>query len=118
MDRPLLFPSFVLPWLGFFEVRLLDFMEAGHLSSATQALVDKWLAWDKNETTRKEVIELVAKNDESTLSKALSKRIAFGTAGLRGRMCAGFAFMNEVTVIQAAQGLCRYFMKLMSKYSC
>lgn len=81
-------------------------MEAG-LSAETQALVDKWLAWDKNETTRREILDLVEKKDEAALNKALAKRISFGTAGLRGRMCAGFANMNEVTVLQAAQGLCK-----------
>lgn len=30
-------------------------------------------------------------------------RIAFGTAGLRGRMEAGFSGMNDLTVIQASQ---------------
>jgi phosphoglucomutase len=34
--------------------------------------------------------------------------IQFGTAGLRGKMQAGFAFMNCLTVIQTSQGLARY----------
>lgn len=34
--------------------------------------------------------------------------IQFGTAGLRGRMAAGFSCMNSLTVIQASQGLARY----------
>ena len=86
-------------------------MEAGKhegaVSAETQALVDKWLAWDKNETTRQEILALVAKGDDKALKRALEKRIAFGTAGLRGRMAAGFSMMNEVTILQASQGLCR-----------
>lgn len=33
----------------------------------------------------------------------MSKRIAFGTAGLRGQMRAGFSGMNDLTVAQASQ---------------
>lgn len=38
-------------------------------------------------------------------------RLEFGTAGLRGRMGAGFACMNDVVVIQAAQGLLQYIIQ-------
>lgn len=34
--------------------------------------------------------------------------IEFGTAGLRGRMQAGFSSMNALTVIQASQGLAKF----------
>lgn len=34
--------------------------------------------------------------------------IEFGTAGLRGRMAAGFACMNSLIVIQASQGLAKF----------
>lgn len=34
--------------------------------------------------------------------------IEFGTAGLRGRMAAGFSCMNSLTVIQASQGLAKH----------
>lgn len=34
--------------------------------------------------------------------------IQFGTAGLRGRMSAGFSRMNCLTVIQTSQGLAKY----------
>jgi phosphoglucomutase len=34
--------------------------------------------------------------------------IEFGTAGLRGRMAAGFSCMNSLTVIQASQGLAKF----------
>lgn len=39
------------------------------------------------------------------------KRIEFGTAGLRGRMAAGFSCMNDLIVIQASQGLCAYVLQ-------
>jgi phosphomannomutase len=69
------------------------------------ALVEKWLRWDKVDATRKEIESLRASSDYESLSKCLSKRISFGTAGLRGLMAAGFANMNKLTVWQATQGL-------------
>ncbi len=38
----------------------------------------------------------------------MAERIAFGTAGLRAEMKAGFAHMNLLTVTQATQGLAVY----------
>ncbi len=45
------------------------------------------------------------------LEARLSHRIQFGTAGLRAKMGSGFALMNELTVIQATQGLIRHIEK-------
>ena len=42
------------------------------------------------------------------LNSRLTKRLSFGTAGLRAAMGAGSAFLNDLTVIQASQGLLRY----------
>lgn len=72
------------------------------------ASIEQWLSWDKNETTRTEIIELIKSNNIAELKKRLLKRISFGTAGLRARMGAGLAYMNDVTVIQATQGILRY----------
>ncbi|KAL7721242.1 Phosphoglucomutase-2 [Entamoeba marina] len=68
-------------------------------------LAKQWLEWDTTEETRKEIQDLVAAKNEEELSKRLSKRIAFGTAGLRGKMCAGFSCMNNLIIQQATQGL-------------
>jgi phosphomannomutase len=46
---------------------------------------------------------LVDSNDNAELEKRMLKRIAFGTAGLRGQMKAGFSGMNDLTVVQASQ---------------
>lgn len=54
--------------------------------------------------------DLLAAGDEAGLRSRLAGRISFGTAGLRGKMCAGFAFMNELTVTQASQGLAVYLL--------
>jgi len=74
---------------------------------SVEELTQQWLKWDKNPETRAEVEGLVAKGAEGVeeLKKIMCKRIAFGTAGLRGPMRAGFACMNNLIVQQASQGL-------------
>lgn len=54
---------------------------------------------------------MVEAKEYSKLSKLLLKRLSFGTAGLRGVMCAGNAAMNDLVVIQTAQGLAKYILK-------
>lgn len=41
----------------------------------------------------------------------LLTRLSFGTAGLRGVMQAGYNAMNDLVVIQTAQGLAKYIKK-------
>lgn len=67
--------------------------------------VEEWLSWDRNEQTREEVRDLVRRGCHNELSKVLLTRISFGTAGLRGKMGAGYGCMNDLVVIQAGQGL-------------
>jgi len=45
------------------------------------------------------------------MEKLLRKRLAFGTAGLRGAMGAGYSCMNPVTVLQCTQGIVAYLEK-------
>ncbi|KAG8937277.1 Phosphoglucomutase-3 [Tulasnella sp. 418] len=78
---------------------------------STQALVQEWLRLDQNPTTRDEIAQLATNGNETELRKRLATRIEFGTAGLRGRMEAGFSRMNDLTVIQASQGLCAYVLQ-------
>ncbi|KAH8102870.1 hypothetical protein BXZ70DRAFT_1057060, partial [Cristinia sonorae] len=73
-----------------------------------QNLVDEWLRLDKNEETRKEVEALVTDGRTEELERRMRSRIEFGTAGLRGRMEAGWSRMNDLIIIQASQGLCAY----------
>ncbi|RKP11409.1 hypothetical protein BJ684DRAFT_22028 [Piptocephalis cylindrospora] len=73
-----------------------------------ETLAEDWLRLDRNPETRKTIDDLVKSKDEATLEKLLRKRIVFGTAGLRAGMEAGFSRMNDLTVIQASQGLCAY----------
>lgn len=70
--------------------------------------IDEWLLWDQNTKTHNEIQTLVDQKNWSKLESMLLKRLAFGTAGLRAAMRAGFAAMNDLVVIQTAQGLARY----------
>ncbi|KAL1691442.1 hypothetical protein GGG16DRAFT_113136 [Schizophyllum commune] len=80
-------------------------------SERLEHLVKEWLRIDRNEATRKEIEQLWASKDLAALETRLGSRIEFGTAGLRGRMEAGWSRMNDVTVIQASQGLCAYVLE-------
>ncbi|CAH00235.1 phosphoribomutase PRM15 [Kluyveromyces lactis] len=81
------------------------------LPSDLQGKVRNWLKYDKVEETRNEILQLCLKGDITELHKRLDTMIAFGTAGLRGRMEAGFNRMNALTVKQASQGLAKYIKK-------
>lgn len=78
--------------------------------SKLDALVKDWLAVDVNPQSRQEILELQNSGDYAALHRKLSTRIAFGTAGLRSSMEAGFAHMNDVTILQASQGLVEYLL--------
>ncbi|EGG18327.1 phosphoglucomutase [Cavenderia fasciculata] len=89
-------------------------------------LAQNWLKWDRNPKTHKEIEQLVEAKDENELRARLENRIAFGTAGIVsttivqshmniGPMKAGFANMNDLTVIQASQGLSIYVQETISQ---
>lgn len=84
------------------------------LSQKVAEKVAEWMSQDKNASTRAEIQHLVDLGDEKELSKRMLKRIAFGTAGLRGPMKAGYFGMNDLTVIQASQGLALYLEKVVA----
>lgn len=73
-----------------------------------QDLAERWMKVDQDESTRREIEELMKANNGIELEARLRTRIAFGTAGLRSSMKAGFAHMNSLTVLQASQGLAQY----------
>ncbi|XP_050323345.1 phosphopentomutase-like [Bactrocera neohumeralis] len=87
-------------------------------SPELQAKIDQWLKWDKCEKTRNEILNLVQSNNWNQLKQVLLQRVEFGTAGLRGRMRAGFNGMNELVVVQAAQGLSTYMRTQFSENEC
>ncbi|KAF2457496.1 hypothetical protein BDY21DRAFT_285524 [Lineolata rhizophorae] len=74
-------------------------------------LAEEWLRLDQDPTTREDVKQLLVEGKEDELKERMNPRIAFGTAGLRGPMQAGFARLNSLTVIQASQGLAEYLLE-------
>ena len=73
-------------------------------------LIQQWLEWDENQQTRREIKQLRQDEKWEELNRRLGAPIQFGTAGLRGQMQAGFAFMNTLTVISASQGIAEYML--------
>ncbi|KAK5115775.1 hypothetical protein LTR62_000864 [Meristemomyces frigidus] len=71
-------------------------------------LAQKWLQQDADPETISEIQNLLEDHDTAALESRLRSRIAFGTAGLRSSMKAGFAHMNSLTVLQASQGIATY----------
>ncbi|KAI9056683.1 phosphoglucomutase first 3 domain-containing protein [Trametes sanguinea] len=81
------------------------------MDASLKELVEQWLRLDPNEETKAEIQQLVEDGNTAELERRMRPRIEFGTAGLRGRMEAGWARMNDLIIIQASQGLCAYVLK-------
>jgi phosphoglucomutase len=75
---------------------------------------EKWLGNEFNEATRKEVLDLLA-GDENKLIDAFYQDLEFGTGGLRGIMGAGTNRMNIYTLGMATQGLSNYIINQTGK---
>lgn len=71
----------------------------------------QWLDGSYDETTKKEIRELMAKDDKTELIDAFYRDLEFGTGGLRGIMGVGSNRMNIYTVGAATQGLANYLKK-------
>ncbi|KAI5983862.1 hypothetical protein EDD15DRAFT_2178391 [Pisolithus albus] len=76
-----------------------------------EQLVNEWLRLDPNSITRDEIRRLWDQRNTDELERRMRTRINFGTAGLRGKMEAGWARMNDLIIIQASQGLCAYVLR-------
>lgn len=77
----------------------------------TRELAEEWLRLDQDQATKHEILTLLEEGNIVELENRLRTRIAFGTAGLRAKMEAGFSRMNSLTVIQASQGLAAYLLE-------
>ncbi|MCR4789715.1 MAG: phospho-sugar mutase, partial [Treponemataceae bacterium] len=75
------------------------------------ARAKKYIAEEQDETFKKEVEELVAKNDYTELEDRFFQDLEFGTAGLRGIIGGGTNRMNTLIINKATQGLANYFIK-------
>jgi phosphoglucomutase len=68
----------------------------------------EWTAPGFDDETRREIEELIMKNDESELVDRFYRELEFGTGGMRGIMAAGTNRMNLYTVGKATQGYADY----------
>lgn len=79
--------------------------------------VEAWLEIDQNEDTKAELLRLVADGQCEYADQILSKRMEFGTAGLRARMGPGYSCMNDVTIIQTSQAFAKYILSTQSEFT-
>lgn len=95
----------------------------------------QWMEWDPNDATRQVVADALESSSPSTSSSSSSSeasasgsataakslkdlfgsRLEFGTAGLRGPMAAGSSGINDLVVLQTAQGICAYAQEVFGK---
>jgi len=68
----------------------------------------EWVELDPCAETRCAVEAMLAGQDHAALEKAFGQRVEFGTAGLRAEMGPGVSRLNDLVIIQTAQGLCKY----------
>jgi len=71
----------------------------------------KYIAEEKDARFRKEVEDLVAKEDMKELEDRFYQTLEFGTGGLRGVMGGGTNRMNTLEINLATQGLANYVIK-------
>jgi phosphoglucomutase len=83
-------------------------MEDSVLLKQVRAKANTWLSDDYDVETRKNVQNLLDREDTTDLIESFYKDLEFGTGGLRGIMGAGSNRMNIYTVGAATQGLANY----------
>eukprot|EP00921_Rhytidocystis_pertsovi_P014033 GHVQ01022857.1.p1 GENE.GHVQ01022857.1~~GHVQ01022857.1.p1 ORF type:complete len:656 (-),score=100.26 GHVQ01022857.1:545-2512(-) len=92
---------------------------AGRIPYVDETMNMENLSPERRYAEHRELVKAVIKDskegkDPSVLVKRFTKRMEFGTAGLRGPMGIGFTTMNVITILQTTQGVCSY---LMNHYS-
>ena len=83
-------------------------MEDSVLLKQVKCKANTWLSEDYDAETRKQVQELLDREDTTDLIESFYKDLEFGTGGLRGIMGVGSNRMNIYTVGAATQGLANY----------
>lgn len=81
------------------------------MRAEVQSAAQAYLASCFNEHDRMQIQALLDASKEAELESCMFPRISFGTSGLRGKMQAGFARMNDLTVFQASLGLRDYVLQ-------
>ena len=69
---------------------------------------ERWLADDPDPATRRELKQLLDRNDLDALHDRFDSSLVFRSASFRGLLGAGPNRMNRVTVIRATAGLCAW----------
>lgn len=59
-----------------------------------------------------ELAEILVEKNVDKIKNMFDGRLSFGTAGLRGAMSPGFKRMNDLVVVQSAQGLLYYMLSV------
>lgn len=77
--------------------------------------IEEYRKLEKNKDYLAEVESLIKNSKLEELQDILGSSLVFGTAGLRARMGPGFNRMNELTVIQATQGVASVLLKKSNK---
>lgn len=73
--------------------------------------VTRWLEKDPDPRTREELQHLIDEQNIAELEDRFSRRLEFGTAGLRGKVGCGPNRMNRLVIQETATGLGHYLME-------
>jgi len=73
--------------------------------------ISRWLSRDPDPETRREVRRLVDSGDSGEIERRFGRRLAFGTAGLRGLLGAGPGRMNRLLVRETTAGIGTYLLQ-------
>merc|ERR1712223_20166 len=78
--------------------------------------ISQWLEWDNKQAKSYAIVQdLVAQSKWQDLHRMMMTRLKFRTAGIRGKMDIGFAYLNDLVIIQTSQGLSQYVLKCYDK---
>lgn len=80
-------------------------------NNSLNTTIEHWLQRDPDARTRQELRQLQEADERHELASRFTKRLEFGTAGLRGLVGAGPARMNRLVVRETTAGLADYLLE-------
>ncbi|GIU08212.1 phospho-sugar mutase [Shewanella morhuae] len=80
------------------------------MNTHLQLQVKHWLENDPDSRTKAQLQTLIDSGNEAELAARFAGRLEFGTAGLRGVVCAGPMGMNRLVIRQTSAGLGAYLL--------